>query len=444
MSKQTIKGCCIVASFSIVLYLGLSNINQVNAFIKMILHLLSPFIVGVVIAFILNGVVTFFEKNLYARFAAVNGSQPRKVKGLFGKEKDRISGKWVRPVSVLSAYLMLAAIITLLVLFIIPQISKSLDNISLNLESYQNTAMQVVHWFSTEFSLPAGLWEEIDAWFQTTLRDILNYFKGLLPQMFDMVISVGGGVVNAFVGIVVSIYILLSKEKLVSQLRRLNRAFLPQQWADYIAKVGRVTVATFNNYVSGTLLDALVVGTVSTIGLKLFGFEYSLLIGVIMGLTNVIPFFGPFIGAVPGVLLTFMVSPMRAFWYIIFVLVVQQLDGNIISPRIIGGSVGLPPLWVLMGVTVGGGLFGIKGMVLGTPVCAVLYTLIGEATREREIQKKSPNAAMESCAEPLSGDTLPAKSDPAGLADSPQREPPVFQKADAPHAKKSSKRKKKR
>ena len=133
----------------------------------------------------------------------------------------------------------------------------------------------------------------------------------------------------------------------------------------------------------------MIVGIVSVIGLSIFRFPYAMLIGVVMGVTNIIPFFGPFIGAVPGVFLLLMIDPLRALWYILFVVVVQQVDGNIIAPKVIGGSVGLPPLWVLFAVTIGGGLFGVAGMILGTPVFAIIYILLGRATRAREARRNA-------------------------------------------------------
>lgn len=369
MTKSSIRGSCIVAAFTVVLYLGLSNLDKLSGFMGTLTSLMMPFLIGLVIAFVLNGVMNLFEHRVYHKLAKSQNPRARKM---------------LRPLSLATTYLLMIVAISILVTVVVPQLADSVMQLSNNVPGYLNSLTELAQRLSNDIKLPAEVWQEISAWFQSVAKELITFVVNFVPRLLNMVISFGGSLFTGFIGIIVSIYILSSKEKLLSQMARLNRAFMPEKAADRVADAAEITGKTFSNYVTGQLTDALIVGVVSVIGLSLLGFQYAMLIGVVMGITNIIPFFGPFIGAVPGFIITFMVSPVRALWYILFVVVVQQVDGNIIAPKIIGESVGLPPLWVLFGVTVGGGLLGMAGMVLGTPIFAVLYILLGKATRGRE------------------------------------------------------------
>lgn len=374
MKINRIKGYCIVSAFTVVLYLFLSNINKLSGVVSTFTKLLSPFIIGVIIAFILNGVMNVFEQKVFS--------------GLHRSKSPRAT-KLVRPLSLVCSYLLMIAMIGVLLTVVIPQLATSIVQLANNVDSYLISLQTLAENIASELNLSPEIWDEINAWFQQAAEYLLNFVVAFVPKLLEFVISFGGGIFNGVIGIIVSIYILLGKEKLLSQLARLNRAFCPKRFADWAGHAGVVSAKTFGNYVTGQLLDALLVGIVSVLGLSILRFPYAMLIGVVMGITNIIPFFGPFIGAIPGFFIILMADPIKALWYILFVVVVQQIDGNIIAPKIIGESVGLPPIWVLFAVTVGGGLFGIAGMVLGTPVFAILYILIGRATRARESTQRS-------------------------------------------------------
>ncbi|MEM1484535.1 AI-2E family transporter [Oscillospiraceae bacterium PP1C4] len=369
MDKHKIKSYCIVATFTVVLYLGLSNLNKLSGMVGMMLHLLAPFIIGLVIAFILNDMMTFFERKVFYRL---------------GNGKSSKSANLIRGLSLLATYLLMFAGIAILLTVVVPQLATSIAQLGINIPIYTTSLQKLAEQLSAQFSLPPEIWTEINSWFQGTAKALLDFVVSYVPRVFDFVVSFGGGVFNGIIGVIVSIHILLCKEQLLSQLARLNRAFMPKPAANFAADSAVITAQTFGNYVTGQLLDALLVGIVSVLGLSILGFPYAMLIGFVMGVTNIIPFFGPFIGAVPGFFIILMIDPIKALWYILFVLIVQQIDGNIIAPKIIGSSVGLPPLWVLFAVTVGGALFGVVGMVLGTPIFAVFYILLGRSTRARE------------------------------------------------------------
>lgn len=366
------------------LYLGLSNLRLISGAMQTLLKLMTPFFIGVVLAFILNFALRAFENGIFS--------------GLKQHKKPAVR-KLVRPLSVLCSYLSLILVIGILLTVVVPQLATSLSLLSGNIPGYLNTLRGAAEKLISGLNLDPAVLDKIYVWFwqkMESLPDILLNMLKSIPQLAGMLFSFGGGVINAAVGIIVSIYLLLNKETLFSQMGRIVRAFLPAKAARRVRETAAVASQTFTNYVSGQLLDALFVGIVSVIGLTLFQFPYAMLIGVVMGITNVIPFFGPFIGAVPGVVLLTMISPVKALLYILFVLVVQQVDGNIVGPKIIGGSVGLPPLWVIFAVTIGGGLFGITGMVLGTPVFAIFYNLLGRLVRSRLGEPEPPSKTKSS------------------------------------------------
>lgn len=370
MDKNKLKGYCLVAAFAVAFYLGLSNLNRLGGILSSFLGLVTPFIIGLVIAFILNSPLTFFEKRVFAGV----GKNPR-------------TRKFLRPLALLCTYLAVAAGLTGLLWFVVPQLVESVTKLRDSIPGFLNSFQSWISVVAGSFNVTDDMWSKFWTWFQDiigSLMGMLPKILGMLPQVYNIVVSVGGGMFNVLIGLVVSIYLLLSKETLVGQMSRLNRAFLPESAAGLLEHAGHITVRTFRNYISGQVTDAVIVGILCVVILSVGGFPYAMLIGVVMGCTNIIPFFGPFIGFVPGFLILIMTSPVRALMYTIIVVIVQQIDGNFIVPKVVGNSVGLPPLWVLFSVTVGGGLFGIAGMVVGMPAFAVIYQLLREATRNRE------------------------------------------------------------
>lgn len=372
MDKDRLKGYCIVAAFAIMFYLALNNLDRLGGIVSSFLGLITPFIIGLVIAFILNSPLTFFEKRVFSGLAA---------------HKDPRMHRLVRPLALLCTYAAVLAGVTLLLWFVVPQLVESISKLSNSIPGFLYSLQNWLTETADKFQFTDAMWMEFLTWFEGMMRSLMGMLPkilGMLPQVYNVVVSVGGGMFNVLVGLVVSIYLLISKETLLGQLSRLNRAFLPARMAGMLAHAGHITVRTFRNYISGQMTDAVIVGILCVAILSIGGFPYAMLIGVVMGCTNIIPFFGPFIGFVPGFLILLMTSPVRVLVYTIIVVIVQQIDGNFIVPKVVGNSVGLPPLWVLFSVTVGGGLFGIGGMVVGMPAFAVIYQLLGEATRKRE------------------------------------------------------------
>ena len=190
------------------------------------------------------------------------------------------------------------------------------------------------------------------------------------------------------IGIIVSFYILGNKEKLNIQAQKIVYALSPKKYIENISNIYHLSSDIFGKYIIGTLIDSLIVGILCFVGMAIFKMPYALLISVIVGVTNIIPFFGPFIGGIPSFLILFIIEPIQALWFALFIFVLQQVDGNILKPKIIGNSIGLSGLWVMFSVIIGGGLFGISGMILGVPLFAVVYLIISDVIHKRLKDKK--------------------------------------------------------
>ena len=211
-----------------------------------------------------------------------------------------------------------------------------------------------------------------------------------VANIANLSVQIGGVVFDIVIAIVLSVYIMYSKETLIAQLKKAIYAVFKKETSSNLVRFARESHRIFSGFINGKLIDSLIIGILCFIGMSLIDFEFTMLISFIVGCTNVIPFFGPFLGAIPSVLILLMVDPWQAFWFAIFVFVLQQLDGNVIGPKILGDSTGLPALWVMFAILVGGGIFGIIGMFIGVPAFAVIYKFTKEYLENKLKEKNLP------------------------------------------------------
>ena len=209
-----------------------------------------------------------------------------------------------------------------------------------------------------------------------------------------MVTSTAAGLWNVVLGIIISIYILIDKEKFCALAKKISYAILPQRAADKTIEITHRSSDTFGKFLSGKILDSLIIGILTFVVLTIFKMPYTLLVSVIVGITNIIPFFGPFIGAIPSVIIILFVSPVKALWFLLIILVIQQIDGNIIGPKILGDSIGISAFWILFSILVAGKFLGLVGMVIGVPLFAVIYSIIKEVV-ESQLDKKGMKTKTE-------------------------------------------------
>lgn len=370
--KSKIKVGIAITAFAILFFLILQNFDTVTQTFSWVTGLLGSFLMGIGFAFVLNVLMNLFELKLFP-----------KIK-IFEKPKIK---KFKRPVALTLTLLVFLGIIAALISFIIPQFVASAALLGENMQSYLAGAETFINDILSKFGISANLNEAIAELFTEVSDYILSFIATAAPKIFETTISITSGIVDTFIGFVFAIYMLASKERLLRNSKRIIYAFLPLKAADYTKNVYRLVKERFTAFVAGQLTEAFLVGILCFIGMKIFGMEYALLISVIIGVTNMIPVIGPFIGAVPGVLIMLLVDPMMALWFLIFIVVLQQVEGNLIYPKVVGNSIGLPGIWVLFAIIVGGNMFGFLGILLGVPTFAVIYTLLSKHTRQ-ELAKK--------------------------------------------------------
>ena len=372
MNRMIANICVVIIGISF--YFALLHIDAIRSFTGTVLDILRPFVYGFVIAFLLNSPVKYFDRVLHSRI----------------KNK-----KLCRAVSVILAMLIFAFVIGLLIAFLVPQLMDSIftlvrnvQEFALNIDTYID---QWVGWIDQQYHLDPELSDKLsNAW-----ENILSMGSALLLSGFQRIWGLTGqltnGILNLFVAIIICVYLLMSKEQFFAQLRKVLYALFKKHTVERILYVGRLTSSTFNGFINGKLIDSLIIGVLAFICLSIMKMPYVLLVSVIVGVTNVIPFFGPFIGAIPSTFIILIVDPVQAVWFVIFILILQQIDGNIIGPKILGGTTGLPAIWVMFAILVGGGLAGFAGMIAGVPTVAVLYTLFKSYIKQRLEQKSLPS-----------------------------------------------------
>ena len=361
---------------SVLFYYGIFHMGALLTGIRSLFTILAPVIYGVILAYILIPMVNFFENKIIYPLAA--------KKDIVFKKRGKTVIRWSCAILALILFLIL---IYTLIMMIIPQLIRSIMNIIYSFPYYVKVAEG---WLDSV--IQRGWRLNPDA------LDILDYYTDMaqeylttdiLPQMQKMLGDISNGVFglltflkNFVIGAVVSLYVIADKESFVAKSKMLVCALFPTEWARNIIRIMSDIHRTFIDYFSGVILDAAMVGILCYIGTMLLDIPYAILISVVVGMTNVIPFFGPYIGGVPSAILILLVDPMKGLSFILFIVVLQQIDGNILAPKILGNYTGLSSFMVIMAILLGGGLFGIPGMIVGVPVLAVIH-----ATVWRLIQK---------------------------------------------------------
>ncbi len=360
-----------VAAALILFYFLVKNLSVFGAGVEKLARILAPFIWGLVISYLLSPMMHTFEKRIFLPFA----------RRLTRKSKKADGRKLARGLSVLLSEIVLIIILVSLVYLILPQLLSSIQTLVQNSGTY---AANLSRWADNLLRD----YPEIEQYVNEALGDfnqnVGNWLETkFLPQLGSFVTSVTSGVYgfaravyNLVIGIIVSIYILSNKEGYLAATKRLNYTIFSLEAADRIRAGIAFLDRTFMSFLSGKLLDSLIIGIICYIGCAIMRMPYALLVSVIVGITNIIPFFGPLIGAIPSALIILMVDPVKCLIFVIFVILLQQLDGNIIGPRILGNSTGITGFWVMFSIILGGGLFGFWGLLLGVPVFVAIYTLI--------------------------------------------------------------------
>ena len=379
LNKKNMKNIMLLIVFAVLFYIGVQKIESVAAGIVFIWHLVFPFILGGTIAFILNVPMHALENRLFGRL----------------KEKGRAK-KLARPASLILSILLVIVIIWVVLVVLIPEIGSTIVSLSRQIEL---AIPRMQKWFTDNFQANPLIEDQINSWFnslevnwdqiiQTGIDFLRNGAGNVLGTTFNVAVTLINSVMNFVIGFVFACYILLQKEKLSVQIRKALYAFLPAKAVRQVLKVASLSYKTFSSFVTGQCLEAVILGTMFFVIMSILQFPYALLVGVVIACTALIPIFGAFIGCVVGAFLILVVNPMRAVAFVILFLVLQQIEGNLIYPHVVGNSVGLPSIWVLMAVTVGGNLMGVVGMLVFIPLTSILYALFRQTVHKRLKERK--------------------------------------------------------
>ncbi|MBQ8498061.1 MAG: AI-2E family transporter [Clostridia bacterium] len=361
----------------IVLCLGVAlvflflNFDAVGRFFTKFFDVCMPLIYGAFIAYILNPLMKFFEEKVF---------RSKKDGGLSRTARRALSVG----MSMLSLFLFLALFISM----IVPQLVISIQDIALKFPDYLDELQKLANSIAQTGGFVAEAVESLLASLNSFMDRSYELLQEYLPLITTYLQSFATAVFDIILGLVFAVYFLCAKEHISAQAKKLANALFSAKYYEKILYIVTLTDKTFGKYFVGAILDSLLVGFICFLLVQLFGMPYAPLIGVVIGITNIIPIFGPFIGAIPSAIILFVHNPAYAFYFAIMILVVQQIDGNIIAPRIHGASTGLAPVWIITAITVMSGFFGIVGMFIGVPCFSVLYTLIKQYV-EGKLEKKS-------------------------------------------------------
>ena len=356
--KNTITLCAAVR-----FYLALNNIPTIKTVFSNAVSIISPFIYAFAIAFILNRPMMWFERTLFK-----------------DKKKKRIF-------SVALTFTIAISLISVLMVLVLPQIGLSIaylvEAMPGFIQSVSQTAMEVME----QIHLNSRLSRQVQEMWNNIGTGIMNFTVSVLPGVVNVSIGIGNAVVKSIMSTIIAIYMLASKDRLKFQIKKFFYAYFSKNFAEETFELGRMSNTIFSDFIIGKMIDSTIIGIIAFIGMLFIYPDYAVLIAIIIGVTNMIPFFGPFIGAIPSIFILLILSPFASFVFLIFIIVLQQVDGNIIGPKVLGSSLGLSPLWILVGIIVGNGAMGFLGMIIGVPTFAVIYNLVSRNTKEK-LEKK--------------------------------------------------------
>ncbi|MCR4610402.1 MAG: AI-2E family transporter [Lachnospiraceae bacterium] len=380
-----IVSVCIIIAF----YFMIARYDSFSIAMDKFGLIIQPFIIGFAMAFLMNPIMKVMERPLNKKFAT-KAKNPTRTK------------KIVRVLTSIIALIILLALIALVILLIVPDVVATVKDIMGSFGDKFRSALDSFNSFShyifndqvTELknSKASEIMQSVFAW----LMDYLNLGdKSAINSIASGAVTVGHVIVNIIVGIFVSVYALISKDIFRGQLKKMIYGAFNTRNANNILDVGRKTNEIFYGFIIGKIIDSIIIGILCYIGCLILKMPYSVLVSVIVGVTNVIPVFGPYIGAVPTVIIIFITDPIKGLTFLVFVLALQQLDGNVIGPKILGESTGISVFWVVVAIVVGGGLFGFMGMLLGVPTMAVIYYIIGKIAANRVKKKNLPEGTAD-------------------------------------------------
>ena len=393
LNKKSMKKIRELIVFTAILVVALWKFDTVLEGAKNIWGILFPFVLGGAIAFVINVPMSFLEKKI------------------FGKTKDenKVGKKLARPISLLLTIILAVGVIALVMFGVIPQLTRTMGSLMISIANFVPQMQNWIREFSHNNQDIMKLVNQVQFNQDQAIKWGISILGSGAGNMMNTTMSAVGSIVSGFATFFIAFsfacYILFQKEKLHVQIRKVFFAFIPKQKAEAFLKICSLTYQTFANFLTGQCVEAVILGSMFVVTLSILKMPYALLIGTLIAFTALIPIFGAFIGCAVGCFLIFMVSPKQAILFIIVFLILQQIEGNLIYPHVVGGSVGLPSIWVLAAVTIGGNLMGIVGMLIFIPLVSVLYTIFREFVylrlKEKNIKQVTKTVVEEYTAEEI-------------------------------------------
>lgn len=374
----------VVVIISIILNHILGEWKYFRSVLDVALRVLRPIFLGAAFAYILNPLLKFYEKHVFGR-----------IIGLFIKKKDNVKKKLNRAVSLIFTFATGIALVVGLIVLIFPELYKNVEDMILNFPGYVNNTIDYVTELSEEYpeiadtlmKYPQQILDNLNEWATTKL----------IPNASELIANISMGIYGTFkvlldivVGLILAVYLLVSKEKYSAGVKKYLYALFEGKTAYRIISVAKYTDNHFGKFIVGKILDSAIIGVLSFAVFSVFDIPYTLLVSVIVGVTNVIPFFGPFLGAIPSGVLILLVNPVKALVFAVLIFAIQQLDGNVIGPKILGDTTGLDSFAIVFSILVFGGIFGVVGMFIGVPVFATIFGIVNNACNEKLKRKNMP------------------------------------------------------
>lgn len=361
----TLKNAIIIVTYIALLVLGLKYFGNIMNFLGKLVSIIQPFIIGFILAFVFNIPMKFFIKKLNIK----------------NERKKKI-------VAAIMSVTLILLLVFLLIMVVVPQVVQNVSTLIDNLPTTLSTAESWLNIILEKINASTDIISKLEEFQMNLGKTIISSLSTWVPGIASGVTHVTTGIINLFMGFVMSIYMLFSKDTLMRQVRKLSKAIFNEDQYRHALEVVHLTSTTFENFLAGQITESVIIGVLCYIGCTILDIPYASIATVVIGFTNIIPYFGPIIGACISCVLILFVSPIKAIIFLIFSTLLQQFESNLIYPHVVGGSVGLSALWVLFAVSAGGGLFGIPGMIFGLPTFSVLYELVKRWTNHRLKEKE--------------------------------------------------------
>ena len=379
-NKKDIINICKIVAFGIILYWLLENIGILGGIFKLLCEILSPFIIGIAIAFVINVPMTIFEKRIL-----INRKKGKKTIQMEISKGKRLS-------SIVLSLIIVILIIVGIVFLVIPEIVKAIGNMISYLPQALTNAKEIIKDLTVKYPDIEGtlnnFQKNLEIFNSETIKELTSIGTSLVTSSFGVISSTLSWIFKIIIAIIFAIYILMGKEKIFLHLKRILYAYLKTDVADKISRVAVISKDAFNSFVTGQFTECIILGSLCAIGMFILGLPYGATVGVLVAVTAFIPIVGAMIGGFIGVVLLLPISLGKAITFLIFFVILQQIENNLIYPRVVGKSVGVPGILVLVAVTIGGAIGGAVGMVISLPLTSVLYTLLNESVNKRLKEKK--------------------------------------------------------